>query len=303
MKFDFGEALGRMWKIGWNHKILWVFQMLPMALYLLTTPVFIFANPAFSMFMPEPYSQWTKEPWAVGVLIGLSVFLLAPMFLLTSFSRTATTLGAIQVDQGAEKLSFRKLSSDSLPYLFRIAGMFLLFMAVWVAMLLAFMALMAVVTAATMGIGMLCMMPMFFILYPILFVGYIVMELTQTGIIADDLGIRDALAQGWRLFRSNILTVSVYMLILYFGMSILSSIFIFPMMAPMMAFPLSIDSSGDINQSFFVIVAVAFPLMMVFMSAVQGIFMTFFQAAWAVAYRRLTSQPNQPIVIVTETNG
>jgi len=303
MKFDFGEALSRMWKIGWNHKILWVFQILPIGLYLLMMPVFTFANPAFSMLMPEPYNEWAQEPWAVGVLIGLSVFLIAPTLLLTSFSHTATTLGALQVDQGAEKLFFRKLSSESLPYLLRIAGVFLLFMSLWIVTLLAFMVLMAAVTTVTMGLGMLCMMPMFFLIYPIAFIGYIVMELTQMGIIADNLGIRDALAQGWRLFRSNMLTVSIYMLILYFGMSILSSIFIFPMMIPMMAFPLSLDSSGNFNQAFFVMMAVVFPLIMVFMSAVQGIFKAFFQAAWAVAYRRLTSQPNQPIVVVAETNG
>ncbi len=304
MKFDFGEALGQMWKIGWRHKVLWVFQVLPMLVYLLMLPVSVFANPAISMFMPEPYKQWAQEPWMFGVLIGMSVFILAPMLLVTAYARSATILGAIQADKGAEKLSFRKLSSESLPYLFRIAGMYFLFSALWVATMLIFMALMTALTVGTMGLGFLCMMPLFFLIYPIAFVGYIIMELTQAAIIADDLGLRDALAQGWRLFRSNFLTVSIYMIILYFGLLTISSVFIFPvMMIPMMALPFTIESSGDFSRSFFIFMAVIFPLTTVFMFGVQAILTTFLQAAWAVAYRRLTAQPNQPIVAVAEING
>jgi hypothetical protein len=29
MKFDLGDVLTRMWKIGWNHKVLWLWQILP----------------------------------------------------------------------------------------------------------------------------------------------------------------------------------------------------------------------------------------------------------------------------------
>jgi hypothetical protein len=40
--------------------------------------------------------------------------------------------------------------------------------------------------------------------------------------------------------------------------------------------------------------------MILFMYVVQGILMAFFQSAWAVAYLRLNSTENAPIVVVEE---
>ena len=145
-------------------------------------------------------------------------------------------------------------------------------------------------------------MPFFFLIYPVAFVGFIALELAQAAIVADNLGIRDSIARGWKLFRSNALVVSVLMLILYFGMSMLSSVIVFPMMIPMMSLPFSMDSSGNFNGTFLTFLLVFFPIMMAVMFIVQGILMAFFQSAWVVAYLRLTRAADAPVVL-SEANA
>lgn len=297
MKLDLGETLGRMWKIGWNNKVLWLFQMLPGAAMLLMFPLFFLANPASALFLPEPYAQWANEPWMFGVFLGVMLLVTILALLVSSFAQTATTLGALSVEKGAEKLSFRELSRECMPFLLRVTGLYLLFGALWFLVIMGFMVLMMGVTAITMGIGALCVMPFFLLIYPIAFVGYIALELAQAAIIADNLGIGESLARGWQLFRSNALIVSVLMLILYFGLTTLSSIVIFPMMIPMMSLPFSMDSSGNFNGTFFTSIMVLFPIMMTLMLIVQGILMAFFQSAWAVAYLRLTRAADSPILL------
>lgn len=47
MKFDLGEVLSRMWKIGWNHKVLWLWQMIPGASVIFVFPSFFYLLSCF----------------------------------------------------------------------------------------------------------------------------------------------------------------------------------------------------------------------------------------------------------------
>ncbi len=60
MNFNFGDVLGRTWKIGWNHKVLWLWQMLPGLFAIVVYLLSFLANPTFAMFLPEPLNQICK---------------------------------------------------------------------------------------------------------------------------------------------------------------------------------------------------------------------------------------------------
>lgn len=298
MKFDFGEVLTRMWKIGWNHKVLWLWQMLPGLFGIFIMPLMFLGNPAFAMFLPEPLNELANETW-VSLAFMVAIFvLMIPIMFLGIIAQLTTTYGAVKVEKGAEKLTFRELLTESLPYFWRVLGLYAIFGGAWMAIWIGFTAVTSVASIITFGLSMLCMMPMFLLFIPLIIVGYSVLELAQAAIVADNMGTLDAISHGWKLFRANILGVVLLMIILYFGLSILSSIFIFPMMFPMMLFPLGIDSQGNFNNLMLVFFLVLFPIMMVVMYVVQGILMAFFQSAWAVAYLRIsTIDPNTPILV------
>jgi hypothetical protein len=297
MKFDFGEVLGRTWKIGWNHKVLWLWQMLPALFAVLLMPFMLVANPAFAMFLPEPWNQYANETWVMATSVALTFIFMIPIMFMGIIAQLTTTYGAVKMEKGAEKLAFRELFRESLPYFLRVFGLYFIFGGAWMLLVFAFMAVNVLGSMLTFGLASLCFMPFFLLLFPIAFVGYSVLELAQAAIIADDMGTMEAISHGWKLFRANWLHVILLMVILYFALAMLSSVFMFPMMVPMMLFPLGIDAQGNFNNLMPVIFLVFFPIMFFFIYIVQGILMAFFQTAWAVAYMRLSRNANTPIVV------
>jgi hypothetical protein len=208
-----------------------------------------------------------------------------------------TTYGAVKVERGTEKLTFRGLFSESLPYFWRVLGLYAIFGGAWMVVWFAFMAIFIFSSIFTFGLGFICIIPIFLLCIPVLVVGYSVLELAQAAIVVDDMRTLDAIAHGWELFRANWLGVTLFMVILYFVMYILSSVFAFPMIFPMMMLPMGMDVPGDISTTMFVIFSIAFVAMFMLMYVVQGILMTFFQSAWAVVYMRLSHNMNTPIVL------
>ena len=302
MKFDLGEVLTRMWKIGWNHKVLWLWQMLPGLFGIFIMPFMFLGNPAFAMFLPEPLNELANETWLSLAFLAVMFILMIPIMFVGVIAQLTTTYGAVKVEKGAEKLTFRGLFSESLPYFWRVLGLYAIFGGAWMVIWLGFTIGTSVASIITFGLSMLCMMPMFLLFIPLMVVGYSVLELAQISIVADNMGTLESISHGWKLFRANILGVVLLMIVLYFGLSILSSIFIFPMMLPMMFFPLGIDSQGNFNTIMFVFFFVLFPVMMVVMYIVQGILMAFFQSAWAVAYLRMSQNDDSNIPIILENS-
>jgi hypothetical protein len=209
--------------------------------------------------------------------------------------QTATTYGALKVKKGAGKLTLRELFTESWPYFWRVLGLYFIFGGAWFLLIFSFMTVNVFGSALTFGLASLCFVPFFFLTIPIAIVGYSVLELAQAAIIEDDMPTMEAIGHGWRLFRENALNVVLLMVILYFAFSILSSVIVFPLMFPMMLLPMGLDSSGSFNKIMPVFFLVLFPLMFVLTSVVQGILMTFFQSAWAVAYLRLNRDIEKPV--------
>jgi hypothetical protein len=296
MKFDFGEVLGRTWKIGWNHKVLWLWQMLPGLFSALLMPIMFVVNPAFAMFLPEPWNQYANETWVAVAFMSLMFMLMIPIMFVSILAQLTTTYGAVKVEKGAEKIAFSQLFSESLPYFWRVLGLYAIFGGTWMVIWFGFMAVNAFASLITFGLASLCLMPLFLLLIPVMIVGYSVLELAQAAIVADDMRTMDAIAHGWNLFRANWLGVVLLMVILYFALTMLSSVFIFPMMFPMMLFPLAMESQGNFNNLMLVFFFVLFPILFLVMYIVQGILMAFFQTAWAVAYMRLNLNANTPII-------
>lgn len=298
MKLDFGEVLTRMWKIGWNHKVLWLWQMLPGLFSLVLMPLMFIANPAFAMFLPEPFDRFANETWVMVAFVVLMFVFTIPIMFVSVVAQLTTTYGAVKVEKGAEKLTFRGLFNESLPYFWRVLGLYAIFGGAWMVIWFGFTVVTSVASIITFGLSMLCMMPMFILFIPFLIVGYSVLELAQAAIVADNMGTLDAISHGWKLFRINWLGVVLLMIILYFALTMVSSVFIFPMMFPMMLLPLGMDTQGDFNTPMLIFFVVLFPIIFLVMYVVQGILMAFFQSAWAVAYLRMNqNDSNSPIAL------
>lgn len=296
MKFDLGEVLTRTWKIGWNHKVLWLWQMLPALVGIVFMPLFFIANPAFMMLMGMDTEAYWNTPWMPLGLMGLMFLLFIPSAFLSVMAQLAVTHGAVKAERGAEKFSFTEMFQESLPYFWRVFGLYAVFFGAWFVLLFGFNIFVSLASMVTFGLASLCFVPMFLLFIPIMLAGFTVLELAQAAIVADDMGVMDAISRGWNFFRANVLGLIILMLILYIGMTTISSFFAFPAMIPMMMLPIGFASQSEPNTIMFILFFAVFMLVFALIYLVQAILLAFFQIAWAVVYLRISRTDNSPIM-------
>ncbi len=223
---DFGEVLQSAWKIIWKHKVLWIFG--------------IFAgcsrggggggggggrgngfpnNPGGGV---SPYANgatqfadWIQtHPWVIVLFILVVLLIIVLALLLGTMGRIGLIRGTAQADAGAEHLGFGQLWDESRPYFWRI---FLLSLLIFVALLIVLVPLIALgvtFTALTLGIGLLCMLPLFCILVVAFWALGLVVQQAELAIVIENLGIEAGLRRGWQVFRSNLGPMLIMWLIL-----------------------------------------------------------------------------------------
>jgi hypothetical protein len=297
MKFDLGEVLTRAWQITWNHKLLWVFNILPVLLSLLFLPVIFI--PIFFMG-PNPFTSpdFFQEPGFGLLFVGVNLLNGILSILLYARGISSASLGILRVEEGEPVLSFRELFQEGAKFFGRVLGIMLLVgLGVSLVFLLFFGCLMLIGTV-TMGIGMICIQPLFLLIYPAALVVYALLEQSLAAVIVDDKGVSDALSRGWDLIRNNFWSIILVTLIVYLGITILSSIVMLPFMVPFFFLPLFMENSQvEFSiRTFGLIMAVFSIFLLPIIAVVQGFSLTYMKSTFMLVYLRLTRSPKlQPL--------
>ena len=301
MNFNFGEVLTRAWQIIWKHKVLWVFG--------------IFAacsrgngggtgsggsggggGQPFPQLQQtfEQIGQWINDnPWIVAIFILLILVFIVLAIFLGTLGRVGLIRGTYQAEQGAERLVFGQIFSESMPYFWRVFGLSLLIGLIFLLILLP-LVLFGVLTA---GIGFACILPLICILIPVGFAVSVIVEQANAAIVLENLGIMDGLRKGWDVVRKNIGPMIALALILFIGAAVVGFIFAIPIIVAVV--PLIVGAaSNTTNPIWFSIACCAlyFPILLL----LNGILTSYIQTVWALAYMRLTAVPpqdNAPVIV------
>ena len=297
MNFNFGEVLTRAGQITWRHKNLWLAGIVISLIGLLPASVSLIFSPAFSSFSdPAAVNKALPSILVSNGLVLLLTVLSIPVYVL---GMSVPSLGTAQLEQGREKVNFRELIKGALPYFWRILGIFLL---VWVGafvVLMAFMALIMILSLFTFGIGMLCVFPLFILFIPAAILVYALMEQGISAVLVDDLGFSGALQRAWGLVRNHLGVMALLSVIIYLGATVISMIISIPMLIPMFGFIFQMGSEPDLES-----VETLSRNMTLWMLAfsplyalLQGILLTYMQSVWTLTYMRLTRVTNssQPL--------
>jgi len=200
MNFDIGEVLSHAWQITWKHRVLWIIGILTGLFGSIIFPL-MFSPILFPVFMQN--SKTDVRP-LLGVMIGLIIALL--LFILVFYpvsvlSQTSITLGVLNANNdNSDNLSATDLIKQSRPFFWRVLGIMLLY-AVGIGLIsLIIQAVLLLLTIVTLGLAALCMMPLTFLMYPLLFGSIVWMEQAMNGIIVDNMTIEDAVRQGWNYY-------------------------------------------------------------------------------------------------------
>ena len=291
MNFNFGEVLRRAWQITWKHKALWVFGALPMVLFLFYVPLFLyyFLTSNFTETIPDLLSN----PGFVAIVFIVIILTVVISLVLQVFSRSATTFGIVQIEAGNDRSSFGELFNGGRIFFWRILGGMLLVNIVLMVFFAVFSACLSLVGFATLGIGSLIGQLLFL---PARWLGYAVMEQTQVAIVAEAIRPTDAILRASELVKQNIEIFALVTIVLYFGLSIVGSIVLLPVAAPLFLAVLGKISSEFSNPSVLWVAMSCFIVMMPAYLLVQAVVFVYIKSIHIITYLRLTRSPNlQPL--------
>ncbi len=307
---DFGEVLSSAWRIIWKHKILWIFG--------------IFAgcsrgggggggnsgNQFSSRGGPNPYPQFNEfanqfgnwignHLWVVAlfILVVLVLFLLA--LFLGTIGRIGLIRGTFKADGGAEHLGFMELWDESLRYFWRI---FVLALLVGLAALIVVFALVALGIGAavlTFGIGFLCVLPLFCVLFLALVFAGIVIQQAEAAIVIENLGIMDGVRRGWDVVKTHLGPILLMWLILVVIGFVAGIVIALPVLVVVIPAAIALAAANSQATTFdytplivgLACCAVYFPFLLV----LSGILTAYVQSAWTLTYLRLTRPKVAPV--------
>lgn len=310
MNFDFGQVLTRAGQITWKHKNLWLAGIVITLVSFLSVPINLFLNPGFTSMtnMTDPSQMERQLPLLFlvdGLLILLSI-LSVPVYTL---GMAIPSLATVQLEKGAEKVGFGEALRGTLPYFWRILAIFLLVTVAIFLVMAVFFGCLGILAAVTFGLGMVCMLPLFILFIPLAILVYAFMEQAMVAVLADNLGVIDALRRAWDLVKQNLLVMALMSLIIYFGSMIVSMVISAPMMIPMfglmgkMMSSISTGAPPDLQQLQAVTRSMLW-WMLAFLplyAILEGVLFTFMQSAWTLTYLRLTRSPNSQTVLQQAT--
>jgi hypothetical protein len=293
MNFNFGEVLTRAGQITWKYKILWLSGIFMTLIGLLSLPISMIFNDPFSSFMMSAPAEINQRMGPMLLANGL-IFLLSivsiPVYIV---GMSIPSLATRRLEKGEDQLSFGELFRESLPYFWRVLGIYLLVCIGMFAFVVAFLACIGILSVVTFGFGSLCAFPLFFLFIPFAILVYSLMEQGMSAILVDNLGVFDALQRAWALVRKNLGVMALLSILIYFGAMVVGMVISIPMMIPMFGFFSNMSTEPDF-QSFNKIyrnmtlwMLALSPLYAVF----QGILLTFMQSVWTLTYMRLTGKP------------
>ena len=295
-----GEVLSKAWQIIWKHKVLWIFGILASCSNgsggSNASSSFQSDGSEFSSGVETFFNQ--TPDWQL-IMIGVVIFLvILVLVLLAIFLGTMGKIGLIrgtqQADQDAEvKLTFGELFSGSMPYFWRV---FLLNLLVGLAVFLTVMVFIVFAilgTVATLGIGLICLIPLICLLIPVAWFVNVVVEQSSIAIVVENLGIMDGLKRGWEIVKANAGTMIVMWLILVLGITTVGGLIIaIPLIMSVgtAVVPLILGGEEAIMSSL-ILAGICFVAYLPVLIVLSGILRSYVGSAWTLTYMRLTSPP------------
>jgi hypothetical protein len=302
---DFGEVLGKAWRIVWKHKVLWIFGIFAgcssgggggggggSSSWQQSADSGQASGPEIGSQIEQAFqqaAQWISDNLWIFLVLGLLVLIIAliGMFLGT-IGKIGLIRGAFRADSGEEKLQFGELFRGSLPYFWRV---FLLSFLIGLAALLIFLPL-TIFGVVTAGIGFLCIVPLLCVLVPVLFAVGIVVQQADAAMVIEDLSMMDGVRRAWGIVKKNVGPVLLIWLITAVIGGVIGFVLALPFLVTVIPAVIALAASPNEFPTAIVTVAgLCFVLYIPVLIVAQGILTSYVESVWALTFLRLTRPP------------
>ncbi len=291
MNFDYGNIFTRAFQITWKHKSFWLLLMIPVLISFLIFSGF--AAPVFLLEGNEDMLGLAFAIWGIVLLLGMAL-----SFVAGTAGATSVTLGILRAERGEGSTSLMDLIRDGLPYFGRALGATLIVQLTVGAVFTVFFLCMTALSLVTMGLASLFLQPIMILMTPLSFLMIAVMYAAIVAVIDEGLGAWEAVKRAVQVVREHVWKFVLISLIIYFGITILTSFLMVPVMIPAMAGPIFMETGMDMNGTTFALIFIPFIcLFFIAMSLFSGVSGTFMAAAMEIAYLRL--RPSTDVVFAS----
>ncbi len=299
---DFGKVLRQAWDLTWRYKVLWWFGLLASC-----GGGFNFGGggggdfdsrgpsnfgPETERAFQEMSQQWQQFVdngglFIIGAIVCAAVILGLLFWAIGVFGRASLIKGALNAQAGAP-VGFRSVAAQVWPMMGQALGLNFVLGLLPFALVLVLIVIGFAVGLATLGLGLLCLVPLLCLLVPafILYGSYV--EMANTSLIATGRGVGDALSEAWELLRNNLGSLIGMILILGLGGALVSIILAAPLLAAIAPIIFTVSQQGEqaigtIVPWIIALVVIAVPLYILAGSIIR----TYAQNAWTLTYLEL----------------
>ena len=241
---DFGNILTKAWKIIWKFKVLWLFGILASCgegssggggggnasvQYSNSYDNVPREFEAFGRYIERFFEQISQAEViffiVMGFIIMMVIWFIAMM--LNTVGRVGLIQGTVQAESGVERLPFTDLLQSGFPYFWRVLGFNFLFGLAMLILVIGLILLMIPAVALTLGIALICFLPLLCLLIPMGILVNVYMTLANNVIVNEDKNILDAAKRAWEILKENpgnIAVVAIILAVINFVISILMMI-------------------------------------------------------------------------------
>jgi len=313
---DFGKILSKAWKIIWKFKILWLFGILSSCGqgggggggssntgYRTSVGNGDIPPEMRRFFFGIERFFDNVEVWQIIAIIGgLILFFLILWFIMTALNtigRVGLIQGTVKAEDGAETMTFGELFESGKPFFWRILGLnILLGLALFLVIIVLMLPIIGI-TALTMGIGLICLIPFICILVPAMWLAGVVIEQANIAVVVEDIGIIDGLKHGWEVCRDNTGNMIVMALILVLGGGIVGIVIALPLILIIVPVMFGIigglaAESEKIIGGGLAIAGLWFLAYLPVLIVLGGILRAYISTAWTLTYLHLTAGLEMP---------
>jgi hypothetical protein len=299
---DFGYVLKRAWEIIWKFKVLWIFGILASCGQASGSGG---SNSGYQFSSQNSTLGHQTELWfnqlnpgiitlliVVGIIVAIALVVL--VVLLGTVGRIGLIRGTLKAEQGAGKLTFSELWREGLTYFWRVFFLNLLIAVLILLGVVAVVILSTILAIGTLGIFLICLIPLLCLIIPIAWLVSIFIEQANVALVVENLDIADAIKRGWQVFIDNIGSMIVMGLILVIGISVIGGLIIgLPLLGVAAPAALGIATGVTDNIRNGVILSVVlFVIYLPFLLVFSGVLRAYTQSAWTLTFMRLTTKPS-----------
>ena len=293
---DISAIFKRAWEITWKHKGLWLLGLLAnCSSGSSQTSSNVSRMPQYTVGGGEfpQIDHWLQSvpegTWiAIGIAVVGGLILLALIFWVLAAIGNGGLIAGFHMAETGETVTLASAFQQGFRYFWKLLAIQLLLGLASLVVILPVVFGGALMSILTLGIGLICFIPLICLLIPLGIALSIYTLLTQIALIVEELDIVAAFQRAWDVFRSNLGEVIVMGLILGVGGFIVGLILAIPFILMVLPFITGLivnTESSTIAGLSVTLIGILFYMPVLLLAS--GIMRTFITGSWTLTYRSL----------------